>query len=60
MATDKKKKRKKVWAYRLCCDNSDLYIQIRLELEIFFFKGADAAEGVTANNVAQMFDDPAL
>lgn len=45
--------------YRLCCDNSDLYIQIRLELEIFF-KGADAAEGVTANNVAQMFDDPAL
>lgn len=54
MATDKKR----CEHISFCCDNSDLYIQIRLELEIL--KGADAAEGVTANNVARTFDAPAL
>lgn len=54
MATDKKR----CEHISFCCDNSDLYIQIRLELEIL--KGADAAEGVTANNVVRTFDDPAL
>lgn len=60
MATDKKKEKKR-------CERIAFAVIIQIYIfrsdwgwRFFFFKGADAAEGVTANNVAQMFDDPAL
>lgn len=60
MATDKKKEKEKR------CERIAFAVIIQIYIFrsdwswSFFFKGADAAEGVTANNVTQMFDDPAL